>query len=418
MYPLTFSYNKCLGSRATSVSFANLRIVDLRNGQSQYLSTIKQLMDALPKTVDPSSRFALQGHIARPGQKRLRLSMRAAIWFLLPSDGTFRRSSTSLQYFLTRQGRRVVLRGGDVAYPPWNSHINWIPDPASPPSRDHGNLNFPSPSRHHGTQDTPPPFRDHGKENLPPQDAPRKLPRKLRPRRRKEKQSGPAANHNSPSRETGSRPGTGRSPRSAMRAPVKHPGLTANQNSGRQFDPDHPESGRLYKPARSGIPQDSTIRSCRDSFSGSGLSSPALQRSHRDSFSGSPAGLTRNAPLTGTPSGLTKKVSLTDPVRRGKIAGGLRPGPVQSHPRAACPDTRLEIDAALPEAAAVSRAERPPTVLDTPESGQLEPARRPESPHRRGSRSPRRHPRKRPRNHSSALYRPRKRPSHPGRWCE
>ena len=218
-YPLTVSYNECLGSRATSLSFSNLRIVGLRNGQRQYLSTIKQLMDALPKTVDPSSRFALQGHIARSGQKRLRRSMRAAIWFLLPSNGTFRHSSTSLQYFLTRQGRRVVLRGGDVAYPPWNSHINWIPAPASPPSRDHDNLNFPSPSR------------DHGKENLPP----RKLPRKLRPRRRKEKQSWPAANHNSPSKETGIRPGTSGSPRSAMRAPVKHPQsfpeLTASTSS-------------------------------------------------------------------------------------------------------------------------------------------------------------------------------------------
>ena len=310
-----------------------------------------------------------------------------------------------------------------MAYPPWNSHINWIPDPAPLPSRDHGNLNSPSPSRDHG-------IKTHGKENLPPQDAPRKLPRKLRPQRRKEKQSGPAANHNSPSRETGSQPGTSGSPGSAMRAPVKHPltfqrsqhpqhpRLTANHNSERRFDPDHPESGRLYKPARSSIQQDSTIRSRRDSFSGSGLSSPALQRSHRDSFSGSPAGLTRNVPLTGMPSGLTKKVSLTDPVREGRIAGGLRPGPVQPHPRAACPDTRLDIDAAPPEAAAVSRAERPPTVLDIPESGRLETTRCPESPHRRGSRSPRRHPRKRPRNRSSALYRPRKRPSHPGRWCE
>ena len=98
------------------------------------------------------------------------------------------------------------------------------------------------------------------------------------------------------------------------------------------------------------IQQDSTIRSRRDSFSGSGLSSPALQRSHRDSFSGLPAGLTRNVLLTGTPSGLTKKVSLTDPVREGRITG-LRPGPVQPHPHAACPDTRLEIDATPPEAA-------------------------------------------------------------------
>ena len=67
-YPLTVSYNECLGSRANPLSFANLHIVDLRNGQSQYLSIIKQLVDALPKTEDPSSRFALQEHIARRGQ--------------------------------------------------------------------------------------------------------------------------------------------------------------------------------------------------------------------------------------------------------------------------------------------------------------------------------------------------------------
>ena len=160
-----------------------------------------------------------------------------------------------------------------------------------------------------------------------PQDTPRKLPRKLRPRRRKEKRSGPSANynspsreagkekqsgrtanhnsppteagrekqsgptadHNSPSREAGNQPGASRSTRSVMCAPVKHPltflrpqhsqhpRLTTNHNSERRFDPDHSESGRLYKPARSSIQQDSALRSCQDSFSGSGLSSPALQ---------------------------------------------------------------------------------------------------------------------------------------------
>ena len=108
-YPLTVDYNECLGRKANPLSFASLWLVDLRNGHSQYLSTIGQLMDALPKSMDPASCFALQGHIASPGQTRLRHSMRAAIWFLLPSDGTFRSSSTSLQYFLTCQGRRVVL---------------------------------------------------------------------------------------------------------------------------------------------------------------------------------------------------------------------------------------------------------------------------------------------------------------------
>ena len=108
-YPLTISYNDSMGSKENPLSFASLRLVDLHNSHSQYLSTLKQLRDALPKTLDLASRFALRGHIARPGQLRLRHSMRAALWFLLPSDGEFHRSSTSLQHYLARQGRRVVL---------------------------------------------------------------------------------------------------------------------------------------------------------------------------------------------------------------------------------------------------------------------------------------------------------------------
>ena len=186
----------------------------------------------------------------------------------------------------------------------------------------------------------------------------------------------------------------------------QHPRLTANQNSECRFDPDHPESGRLFKLARSSIQQDSALRSRRNSFSGSGLSSPALQRSHRDSFSGSPVGH------------LSGNISLTDPKREEKIAGGLRPGLVLHHLHAACPDTRIELDAAPPEAAAVSRAERPPTVVDIPETGLLETTRRPESSPKSGSRSPKRHSCKRPRNHSSELYRPKKSPPHLGHWCE
>ena len=143
-YPLTVSFNECLGSRANSLSFANLHLVDLRNGQSQYLSTVKQLVDALPKTENTSSRFALQGHIARPGQKRLRHSMRAAVWWLLPSNGIFRRSSDSLRHFLTYQGWRVVLRGGDVTLPPFERYLNWVNDPTPPPYQYHGDLTSPA----------------------------------------------------------------------------------------------------------------------------------------------------------------------------------------------------------------------------------------------------------------------------------
>ena len=74
-YPLTVPYNLCLGARSDPLSFASLRLEDLRNGQSQYLSTVKQLVDELPKTEDPSSHYSLRGHVTRPGQKRLRHSM-------------------------------------------------------------------------------------------------------------------------------------------------------------------------------------------------------------------------------------------------------------------------------------------------------------------------------------------------------
>ena len=138
VYPLTIGYREALGPKANPLSFASLRLVNLHSGRSQYLSTLKQLTDALPKTEDPTSHFALRGHIARPGQHHLRRSMRAAIWILLPSDRMFLRDSASLRYYLARQGRRAVLRGGDVTGRPWENSLNWIPDPAPATSRDHG----------------------------------------------------------------------------------------------------------------------------------------------------------------------------------------------------------------------------------------------------------------------------------------
>ena len=142
------------------------------------------------------------------------------------------------------------------------------------------------------------------------------------------------ANDNSPL--TGNRPGISRSVRStAVEHPLtflrpqhsQSPRFWTNQNSERRFDPDHPEFLGVYKPAQPSIQQDYTKRSRRDSFSGSGLSSPALQRSHRDSFSGSLVGH------------LNKKLSLTDLQREERIAGGSRPGLVFPLPCAAHPDS-------------------------------------------------------------------------------
>ena len=320
-----------------------------------------------------------------------------------------------------------------MTLPPWERYLNWVPDPAPPPTRYHGDLTSIAPSE--------------DQENTSPQDTSRKLPKRLRPCRHEEKQPGSstngnpascaagsatqlgspanrnsalsgssvatrprsAANKNSPL--PGNRPGTSRSsrstqvehPRTFLRP--QHPRFSTNHNSERRFDPDYPEFQGVYKPAQPSIQQDSAHRLRRDS-SGSGLSSPALRQSHRDSFSESPL------------VQLSKEISLTDLSRGARIAEGSRPGIVYPLPHATRPDTQLEVDAAPPEAAALSRAERPTMVLDIPETGRLKDTRCPESSQKRGSRSPRCHTHKRPRNHSSGVYRPKKRSPHHGHWCE
>ena len=139
------------------------------------------------------------------------------------------------------------------------------------------------------------------------------------------------------------------------------------------------------------------------------LASPHLSFSNlieRDSFSESP------------PGQLNREISLTESNREARIAEGWRPGIIYPLPLAARPDTRLELDAAPPEAAALSRAERPPTVLDILETGRLEDTRCPESSQKHGSSSPRRHTRKQPRNRSSGVYQSKKCSPHHSHWCE
>ena len=283
-------------------------------------------------------------------------------------------------------------------------------------------------------------------ENTPPVDSSRKLPRRLRPRRRRGKQSASSANENSASRVAdpatplgpsgnensassavtrprstanrnlpfpGSQPGTSQPPRSALKKHPQtfqpsqhpqHPRSMTNENVECRSRLDHPEIWMVYKPAQRSIRQDTLTSIHRDSFSGSSLSSLALQRPHRDSFSE-------------LPSGQLNEKSLTDS-REERIARGQRPGIVYPLPRATRPDTRLTIDAAQPEAAALHRTERPPTVVDIPEPRQLEEIRCPGPSQPCGSRLPRRQSRKRPRNRSSGVFRPEKCSLHSGHWCE
>ena len=353
IYTLTVGYNESMGSKENPLKFSSLRLVDLCNGESQYLSTMKQLVDALPKTVDPTFCFALRGHIARPGQPRLRQSMRAAMWFLLPSDGIFCRDYTSLRYYLTRQGRRVVLRGGDVTGHPLERRLNWVPDPAPTPPRDHG--------KQPGKED---------KENHPPPSQPPKLLRKMRPRRRKRghhQQHLPGNN--------GNVPGTDPRPRERMRTSVKHPQPpqhpqhprpAANENSSRVNLPDQADHGRLYKQAPPSRVKESTERSPRDYFSGSSPSFSS-RRPHRDYFSGLPYWAT------------SKTKFITDPPREAislsQSCCHTESYHPQTPPRAALPDLVIEVGLEPPEAASTScitREDRPPVILEIP-SGTPEP---------------------------------------------
>ena len=85
-YLLSLAFNQCLGSKEDPYSFSSVHLEDLHNGETEYLVTVQQLVDAIPKTLDPASRFALQGQVSPTGHQRLLHSMRAALWWLLPSD--------------------------------------------------------------------------------------------------------------------------------------------------------------------------------------------------------------------------------------------------------------------------------------------------------------------------------------------
>ena len=99
-YPLSLAFNLCLGSKEDPYSFSSVHFEDLHSGETEYLVTVQQLVDAIPKTLDPASRFILRGQVTPTGHQRLRHSRRAALWWLLPSDGDFQRAPNGIHYYL------------------------------------------------------------------------------------------------------------------------------------------------------------------------------------------------------------------------------------------------------------------------------------------------------------------------------
>ena len=128
-YPYSLQYCTCLGRLEDPYSFSSIYLEDLYSSQRTYIKHIQQIVNALPKTMDPTSLFSLRAQVTPTGHQRMRDSLRTALWWLLPKDGDFRRASDGLHYYLARQGRHVVLRGGNVTSPLHESRLHWIHDP-------------------------------------------------------------------------------------------------------------------------------------------------------------------------------------------------------------------------------------------------------------------------------------------------
>ena len=231
-----------------------------------------------------------------------------------------------------------------------------------------------------GSRPGPRYFRDHGKkreieeekeeeQNRPPASQPSKIPRKIRPRRRKRarhQQHLPGANRNSP--------GIDLRPRWMKRTPQKHPqppkhpqhplSAAANENSSRANLWDQADPGRLYKQAQPSRVKESTKRSRRDYFSGSSPSFSS-KRPRRDYFSGTSS---RSRACKGPDT----ELSLQPQAHQGRIQVGPQGGAIslpqsgchsvshhpQTPPRAAHPDSVIEVGLEPPAADLTSRIPR------------------------------------------------------------
>ena len=161
--------------------------------------------------------------------------------------------------------------------------------------------------------------------------------------------------------------------------PPKHPqhplSAAANENSSRANLWDQADPGRLYKQAQPSRVKESTKRSRRDYFSGS---SPSFSSKwpRRDYFSG-PSSHSRAC------KGPDTELSLQPQAHRGRIQAGPRGRTIslpqsgchsvshhpQTPPRAAHPDSVIEVGLEPPAAALTSRIpceDLPPVILEIP----------------------------------------------------
>ena len=66
--PQLLKYGQCLGHKEGPYSFCSLVLEDLHSGRKEYQGDIQQLVDALPRSLDPGSHLSLKAQVTPPGQ--------------------------------------------------------------------------------------------------------------------------------------------------------------------------------------------------------------------------------------------------------------------------------------------------------------------------------------------------------------
>ena len=452
-YPYLLPYRTCLGRLEDPCSFSSIYIEDLYNGQKVYIKHIQQIIDVLPKTTDPNSRFSLRAQVTPLGHQRMRDSLRTALWWLLPKDGDFRRASDGIHYYLARQGRRVVLRGGNVTSPLHESRLHWIHDPnpnqsrrvepkptvprtnnnsvprnnndtvprnnnisdsctrnplESIPSTTWYNSNLPLPSvssrgnvsthshpvprntNHENSKTTQ--VRNNANCSSPPPKKKRDRKHRRERRARERENRGESFIHDARwANQRSAVPGS----------PVVPARVT--QSTPKAVDPISPMRTAVYPPpesvGNSSTNENSPFQIGLESRRNLGLYKPAVPGQNQDTWA---YDFAANSSELGPPS--PTRTFAANSSGKGIGAGIVYP----LQPRGRRPDVCIQVEAALPEPAALLRPDLPQP--ESPTQPQEAPANR--------QRASRRLSRKRRRNRSTAVFRPAKRSPPRGHWCD
>ena len=88
-YPYFLQYRTCLGRLEDPCSFSSIYLEDLYSGQRTYIKHVQQLVNELPKSLDPTSHFSLRAQVTPASHQRMRDSLRTALWWILLKMETF-----------------------------------------------------------------------------------------------------------------------------------------------------------------------------------------------------------------------------------------------------------------------------------------------------------------------------------------